>query len=106
VLRPDGKTILPLYGIQRSLAIHVENGKLTYSSLDACKPILRPLSDMTQKERKQIGPTWHKEYEPEITDNEFNTEEIRLMLSKGFDLFGLIDAGLAIDKTTLQTSSL
>jgi hypothetical protein len=32
---------------------------------------------------------------------DFNT--IPKLLSKGFDLFGLIDSGLAIDKTKLQS---
>src|SRR6185369_5064909 len=65
------------------------------------KLILRPLSDMTEEEMKCI----------EITDKEFlianlesgneptlTADHLRYLLSKGFDLFGLIDDGLAINK--------
>ncbi len=33
---------------------------------------------------------------------EFHPELVRYLLSKSFDLFGLIDSGIAIDKTTLK----
>ncbi len=80
------------------------------------KPILRPLSDMTEDEKVVMHDTlwitkeedkhysvshkctyWHlkccgREKEPEV---------FLYLLSKHFDLFGLIDAGLAIDKTKL-----
>ncbi len=66
------------------------------------KPILRPLSDMTEDEKESIGRgAWHHDYYPEISDSEFDCEEVRLMLSMYFDLFGLIESGLAIDQTTL-----
>lgn len=60
---------------------------------DRIKLILRPLSDMTEDEKTEeykIG------LDPGIE------EQFRWLLSKGFDLFGLIEAGLAIDKTTLK----
>lgn len=56
--------------------------------IEDIKPILRPLSDMTDKESK---------HHANILKGD--TESIRYLLSKGFDLFGLIQAGLAIDKT-------
>lgn len=69
-------------------------------------PILRPLSDMTEKEQEEYD---------EIVDfqNKFcsderglkiecEAEKTKFLLSKHFDLFGLIEAGLAIDKTTLN----
>lgn len=50
------------------------------------KPILRPLSDMTEEE--------------DAIDCDLSpAEKFRFRLSKDFDLFGLIEAGLAIDKT-------
>ncbi|MDB5200559.1 MAG: hypothetical protein JWO92_2522 [Chitinophagaceae bacterium] len=91
------------------------------------KPILRKLSDMTEEEdnqftslaakcdyevlfgynnkKKLIGITWE---ELGATGLFFNTaagvdflEIFRWLLSKNFDLFGLIESGLAIDKTKI-----
>jgi hypothetical protein len=98
------------------------------------RPLLRPLSDMTEEEavalvfaaegaksefiqwhtesgeiggkpfgfewqsdhyrKGQRHNTWYESFEPEGT---------RYLLSRGFDLFGLIAAGLALDKTTYQS---
>lgn len=63
-------------------------------------PILRPLSDMTEEEEGKIKcSNWtgmqHGEWE-------YTIESFRFLLSKHFDLFGLIESGLAIDKTTLK----
>lgn len=85
----------------------------TYKSFNdfQVKPILRPLSDITGDELIQYGKiefpdmkgrfdlkglrevVMHAYYEPET---------FKWLLSKNFDLFGLIEAGLAIDKTTLK----
>jgi hypothetical protein len=103
------------------------------------KPILRPLSDMTEEEAKELYLTdpyakgsWLiksvtveeniKGFEPNIVRiewegsvgnltssygcgteymylNKLNAKQHRLLLSKHFDLFDLIPAGLAIDAT-------
>lgn len=151
VLRPDGRTILKLYGIQGALAIHAEGSELTYSSLHACKPILRMLSDMTQQEAtliaemiyesiygsREAGLEFVNMVEPESDDSagfifedgerdrigltievtrgiEFSVNGTKVMvrqfdllpnlLSCGFDLFGLIESGLAIDKTKITAN--
>lgn len=64
------------------------------------KPILRPLSSMTEEENKERFNEWY--LKEENTPLERNAREIKYLLSKHFDLFGLIDAGLAIDKTKLK----
>lgn len=46
VERPDGKTILEMYGILGTLIQHKEDNEITYSSLSGCKPLLRPMSDL------------------------------------------------------------
>jgi hypothetical protein len=64
------------------------------------KLILRPLYDMTAKERLQ----WFREYRTIPKVNEYyNPEELRWLLKQGFDLFNLIPEGLAIDKTKLKS---
>jgi hypothetical protein len=64
------------------------------------KPLLRPFSDLTDQERNELA----RIIEP--FDDEITGETLQMMaaithflISKGFDLFGLIPAGLAIDKT-------
>ena len=59
--------------------------------------VLRPLSDMRNDERVERGKHL-LQFERWTLDGEYH----RWMLSRGFDLFGLIEAGLAIDKTTLK----
>ena len=68
------------------------------------KPILRRLEDMTEEERV-------KEYFPTMGERDINggeyTEDFETpqtfawLLSKSFDLFNLIDSGLAIDSKTI-----
>lgn len=91
------------------------------------KPILRPLSDMTEEEFRQLVASdgvsegdylsgiWYGDKQLTITYNSYGnksykhyesdalpTKIIPFLLSKHFDLFGLIEAGLAIDSTTLK----
>lgn len=122
--------------------IAVLNGNQTYSTeLGNYKPILRPLSDITEEEAIEVFKmcslfdlsecvfefgenyeTWiNAEKDGRVIDAiKFVGDNIEMMnnkdgfsainpisgvtkyyLSKHFDLFGLIDAGLAIDKTKL-----
>jgi len=71
-----------------------------YNDYDQVKLILRPLSDINQEDMNAVSRSMHmddKNYV--ITCNTWKPEEFMYLLSKGFDLFGLIEAGLAIDKT-------
>jgi hypothetical protein len=61
------------------------------------KPHLRPLSDMTGDEHRKWDELYDAVDEAAPPPIE-NAEQVRWMLSKGFDLFGLIESGLAIDK--------
>lgn len=65
---------------------------------------LRPLSDMTEDEKRKWRSLMHKQYSGGAGHTGYleNPESFRYLLSKGFDLFGLIEAGLAIDKTTIE----
>jgi hypothetical protein len=85
------------------------------------KPILRSLDDITKSEATEgkvfkEKTEWHEptfeQFKERLENNlelqrktkfiiEFSPTEFIFLLSKYFDLFGLIDAGLAIDKTTL-----
>ncbi len=75
------------------------------------KPILRRLSSMTEEEKMWIASIWNApwptaEYNPVIpvqpegyAPSIFGCAEItRDLCKRGYDLFGLIDAGLAIEQ--------
>ncbi len=69
--------------------------------LEQVKPILRPLSDMTEDETNEV------QYQvDQIGIGYFPIDHAKLtlfLLSSHFDLFGWINAGLAIDKTKIET---
>lgn len=62
------------------------------------KPILRPLSSMTGEEEVERGKVILSARDEGLSEM---AEVVRWQLSKHFDLFGLINAGLAIDATTV-----
>lgn len=105
--------------------LHKVTWRLEYSEV---KPILRPLSDMTIEELEEQEAVI-KIFMPDFSvtekdrldaierinkhgisalrfDEDSNPlmifEVLRLLLKQGFDLFGLIESGLAIDKTKLN----
>lgn len=79
-------------------AFHLE--KLTFNLI---KPILRPLSDMTEEEKAQLrdfmGWARYVEY---LKFGLCTPEGVAYLLKQGFDLFNLIESGQAIDRTTPQ----
>lgn len=109
-----------------------EHGRIMELAYLYCevKPILRPLSDMTEEEAREIyflrngcafdpRPYYWPEGHADISalndlreDVELYQEDLkfcigetdvwRYLLSKHFDLFGWIPAGLALDKTKIQ----
>lgn len=66
------------------------------SRIGGLRLILRPLSDMTEEEDQIEFP---KHNRGEFIDMHWYPEGYVWLLSKGFDLFGLIEEGLAVDKT-------
>jgi len=70
-----------------------------------CQPILRPLSDLTDEERNNaVLPMNYGIYAlPDGEEKLRQSAEItKYLLSKHFDLFKLIEEGLAADKTKLN----
>lgn len=70
------------------------------------KLLLRPLSDMTEEEFDYMffkQPGYVSIESKVVADKRFDISphQVAFLLSKGFDLFGLIDARLAIDKTKM-----
>ena len=72
-------------------------GRLEGSTL---KPLLRPLSDMTKEEIECISRMSISKEAYNMTVCDF-AKVTKWHLEKGFDLFNLIESGIAIDKTNL-----
>lgn len=79
------------------------------------KPLLRPLSDMKEEEAAHIDRMARRQKDGQVTpaNTKFVTgirtetaEALVYLLSKSFDLFGLIEDGLAIDKTQIATDTI
>jgi len=79
---------------------------------DDIKPILRPFSDMTDEERIELSEIYGlfgvehmltalKRGAKYVVDIHVSFEGVRYLLSKHFDVFGLIESGKAINATTL-----
>jgi hypothetical protein len=77
------------------------------------KPILRPLSDMTEEEAMELAGFFgaqsamstqldKADFARRLMGNDYcSPQSVRYLLSRNFDLFGWIEAGLAIDKTKI-----
>ncbi len=73
--------------------------------LSKFKFLLRPVTDRTAEEKQWLDE--HNDFKEKFLQGdteyelliEWEAERIQYLLSKHFDLFGLIEAGLAIDKT-------
>ncbi len=84
-------------------------GAISYRKSENIKPLLRPLSDMTEEERYKCQYNaqcfFLKETGPLDTDS-LSIEQAAIvtnyLIKQGFDLFELIEAGLAMDKTKLS----
>lgn len=85
----DG-TIEKLKSIDTEIS-YVNFGWGNAKQMDKVKLILRPLSDMTEDERSE-AVAMSKVFK-------YDAEQMKYLLSKQFDLFGLIEAGYAIKIT-------
>lgn len=141
VMRPDGKTILPIFGVEGSLIVHREGDELTYSGITGCKPILRPISEMAYYEMKELHCLWYglsrDIYEQTFDKIEFGVADLKrhitqgngvrystfkdgkhiqtgtlsferlnrfqfqYLLKQGFDLFDLIENGVALNHSII-----
>ena len=118
-----GKMVYILAGIDSDGTPLFKTKKSGFNQfLSSWKLAVRPLNDMRREEKIEIvtsvtynhvrfssdesalGCFDEDKYKNKIARMEFYADEVKYLLSKHFDLFGLIPAGLAIDKTTLKTN--
>ncbi len=65
-------------------------------------PILRPLSDLTKDHAQNCGYTNLDDFTHDIIYKKIVIKYWMDLLNNHYDVFGLIDAGLAIDMNTLK----
>lgn len=73
---------------------------LKYSEV---KPMLRPLSDITEEECDVLGLNRNYFIEQSHEVRNWLPLEFKYLLKQRFDFFGLIPSNLAIDKTKIET---
>lgn len=108
----DGVVTQEKTPVTRTLIFDIIQQKQEYNREMIIKPILRPLEDITEEELKEcerlsgLTPEGRKRFQykgesiPEMVKNWKAFEpQVMVYLLKQFDLFGLIPAGTAIDKT-------
>ena len=64
------------------------------------KPILRPLSDLTEEHANNCNYSY-RDFKWEIINKNVSVNIWNDLLSNHYDVFGLIDAGLSIDINTI-----
>lgn len=102
------------------LVSKIGNGVIHTRRFDEIEPILRPLSDLNKEliiegEKHQMWlllPTFCKHHEGTLLINsrgykfdikKMKFDEIQTLLEHHFDIYGLIEKGLAIDVNTIQS---
>lgn len=98
-----------LYGIlENNLQIENPYGGFDYCDIEDFKPILRPLSDLTKEievNAEKFVPIIQTDIDiPFTSDLYFLVAygDVQKLLEWHFDVFGLIEKGLAIDINTLN----
>ena len=100
-------------GILKLGAVYENTSPVFYDAvrdfgMEEIKPILRPLTDMTEEEKKELSDvafgdtillTGEAEEQTRVWGNPLS---IKFLITKHFDLFGWIEKGLAIDRTKLK----
>jgi hypothetical protein len=88
-----------------SIITSIEVAHLHRNVYDYRKPLLRPLSDMSEEEARECGFKGtgyiHDRFRNMGDSNAigFQPKDFHNFLSRGFDIFGLIEKGLALDAT-------
>lgn len=118
ILNRDDDGIYLLTGIswdatQRILWAYFEETELSYAPVEDCVPILRRLSDVTEKEEMEICDltgtfdckSLLKSLEKGDGVYKISVETMpwlfMYLIGKKFDLFGLIEQGIALDEKTV-----
>lgn len=99
--------------IQYAIGKEKKNFTRLHYAFDEVKLLLRPLASMSEEEKKECGNLVYDFSGDEELNRwkwqDFETlldpAQFHYLLSRGFDLFGLIAAGLALDATTINDNT-
>lgn len=111
---PYGKESNPVVGILMGVMgerVYIQNkdikgnnwDHLTIDYVAEITPILNHLSDMPEEDKSELKLNLFQESNLDNPQEIMWTfEQTRILLSKGYDLFKLIESGQAIDRKTLK----
>lgn len=90
--------------------LHCELIRPVYAENEISTPIFRDIKTITDEESQEIGydsaGAFHKENKDYLDGiGVLRPFEFKFLIDSGFDLFGLIKSGVAIDKTTLNQTT-
>lgn len=92
--------------IWQTLTASILNNIISDASVSRIDIALRPLSSMSAKEAKEMSVqgiyNLVQVFGEKCEEISCTSEQFKELLFRHFDLYGLIEAGLAIDKTTLK----
>ena len=69
---------------------------------DKIKPLLRPLYQFTKDDLLNMGRTGYEDYIDQIKSGRIPYDEMQILLSQPWDVFSLIDSGLAEPIPSIQ----
>ncbi len=81
--------------------LYLSNGLTCGYQSETSKPILRPLSDLTKNEFVDDLGKWYGDYQ-ELDLDDIDYGIVKNYFKHHFDVFGLIEKGLAIDINTIK----
>lgn len=91
---------------EKVCSVDFDNGRdYSYYTTNHIKPILRPLSSITHDEDAAAWNIWNEDFVRAMGINcgtAYEAGKIKYLLSRDFDLFGLIEAGLALDQSKVK----
>lgn len=97
----EGKKLLSkgIYSIKGTWYLKATGGVY---DIDKCKPILRPLSNLTKRDAREHNYPDEGHLERSLLSGHAPYEVWNEYVKEHFDVFGLIEKGLAIDINTLN----
>lgn len=91
-------------GTQNTWWAYFDGVENCYALVSETNPILRQLSNMTEDEAQDLmkQSNTHTFIRNHDSHYKYTAQQLQWLLSKGFDVFGLIESGIALDKIKIQ----
>ena len=110
ILRPDNRTILEVIGFHGDSILVEDAESVNYCSIDGVVPILRPLSDLIEKDVTPFDICWMQSglrfenywIKGNNIELSYYIKVHNWLLGHHYDIDNLIEKGLAIDINSLK----